>query len=50
MKFDLEPFVSKDGTSYYNYKYWIAAGILANSILTYAAEKLIVKILTRKYD
>ena len=49
-EFDLEPFKTKDGTSYYSYKYWLGFGILVNAILTYAAEKLIVNVLTRSYD
>ena len=50
-EFDLLPFESQDGaTSNYSYRYWVGLGILVNSILTYGAEKLIVNILTRKYD
>ena len=49
-EFDLQPFVTKDGTKYYGYKFWISLGILLNSILTYLAEKLIVGTLTRKSD
>ena len=49
-EFNLEPFQTKDGTSYYSYKYWIGFGILANSIMTYAVEKLVINVLTRSYD
>jgi len=48
--FDLLPFETKNGTSYYSYKYWIALGILLNSLMTYGAEKLIVNVITRKAD
>jgi len=46
----LLPFSTKDGTSYYSYRYWIALGIVLNSLMTYGAEKLIVNVLTRKAD
>ena len=36
--FNLLAFESKDGTSYYDYRYWIVLGIFLNSILTYLAE------------
>ena len=49
-EFNIEPFETKDGTSYYSYKYWIGVGILANSVMTYAVEKLVVSVLTRNYD
>ena len=48
--FELQPFTTKDGTSYYSYKFWIALGILFNSLLTYGAEKMIVNLVTRKVD
>lgn len=48
--FNMLPFVDENGTSYYDYRYWVALGIVANSILTYAAEKFIVSGLTRKAD
>ena len=47
--FDLQPFTTTT-TSYYSYKYWISAGIVINSVLTYGAEKLIINVLTRKSD
>ena len=43
------PFESDD-TSYYNYRWWILASIIINSIVTYAVEKLIVVNLTRRSD
>ena len=49
-EFDLQKFVDEDGTKYYSYKFWIAFGILVNSILTYVAEKVIVVIFTRRSD
>lgn len=49
-EFDLQEFVSKDGTSYYSYKYWITLGIFVNSVLTYVSEKIIVNVFTTKYD
>jgi len=48
--FNLLPFKTKDGTSYYSWRYWIALGILINFIVTYATEKLIVNVITRKAD
>ena len=48
--FNLLSFETKDGVEYYSYRYWIALGILLNSILTYAAEKFIVNVITRKAD
>ena len=48
--FDLQPFRTKDGTSYYSYRYWIALGIFLNSILTYMAEKFIVNVVTKRAD
>ena len=47
--FDLMAF-EKDGKSYYNYRYYVAGGILINSALTFIAEKLIVNFLTTWYD
>ena len=44
------PFVSDDGTEHYDYKFWIAGGIIVNSVLTYVAEKLIIVVLTRRSD
>jgi len=50
-RFDLQPFETFDPTvSYYSYKYWIAAGVIVNSLMTYLAEKLIVNVLTKKSD
>ena len=49
-RFDLLPFVSDDGTEHYDYKFWIAGGIIINSVLTYVAEKLIIVVLTRRSD
>ena len=49
-EFDELPFVSKDGTEYYSYKYWIGLGIVLNSVLTYGAEILSVNVLTKKYE
>ena len=50
-RFDLLPFTTEDPhVSYYSYKYWIAAGVVLNSILTYAAEKLIVNVFTKSAD
>ena len=49
-EFDLQKFIDEDGTKYYSYKFWIAFGILVNSILTYVAEKVIVVIFTRRSD
>lgn len=48
--FNMLPFTTADGTSYYGYRYWITIGIVANMLLTYAAEMLIVSTLTRKAD
>ena len=50
LKFDIQPFKTKDGTTYYSYRYWIALGILLNSICTYVAELLIVNVLTKRAD
>lgn len=50
IRFDLLPFVSDDGTEHYDYKFWIAGGIIVNSVLTYVAEKLIIVVLTRRSD
>jgi len=50
-RFDLQPFKTYDpDVSYYDYKVWIGTGILLNSILTYVAEVLIVKYLTKASD
>ena len=49
--FNMLPFVDeKTGESYYSYRYWVALGIAANSIITWCAEKLIVGKMTRKFD
>ena len=49
MLFNILPF-AKDGQTYYSYKAWIGLGILLNSIVTYAAETVIILTLTRKAD
>ena len=50
-RFDLLPFTTEDPkVSYYSYKYWIAAGVILNSLLTYLAEKLIVNVFTKRSD
>lgn len=48
--FNLLPFETTDGTSYYSWRYWIALGILLNFIVTYGIEKFIVNVITRKFD
>ena len=48
--FNLLPFETKDGVEHYSYRYWIAFGIVLNSIATYLAEKFIVNVITRKAD
>ena len=48
--FDLQPFTTEDGISFYSYRYWVALGVLANGLLTYSAEKYIVNVLTRNAD
>ena len=40
----------KDGVTYYSYKWIIISGVILNSILTYAAEKLIIDNITNKVD
>jgi hypothetical protein len=50
IRFDLQPFSTEDGTSYYSYRYWIGLGIVLNSLMTYGAEALIVRVITRKAD
>ena len=47
--FDVLPF-SKDGVSYYSYRYKIFAITMLNCLITYTAEKLIVTFVTRKAD
>ena len=44
------PFEDADGKSYYNYTYIVAIAIVVNSVTTYAAEKLIIEKVTRKFD
>ena len=48
--FNLLPFTTEDGVEHYSYRWWIFAGIVANSIMTYVAEILIIKYLTKAYD
>lgn len=48
--FSCLPFATTSGVTYYSYRYLIAVGILLNSIITYAAEKIIVSKVTRRYD
>ena len=48
--FNLLPFETEDGVEHYSYRYWIALGIVLNSIATYLAEKFIVNVITRKAD
>ena len=48
--FNLLPFTTEDGVEHYSYRWWIFAGIVANSIMTYVAEVLIIKYLTKAYD
>ena len=45
---DLE--FKKDGVTYYSYKWVIVISVILNSILTYAAEKLIIDKVTKKVD
>ena len=49
-EFDLLPFKDDDGTEHYDYKFWIAGGIIINSVMTYVAEKLIIVVMTRRSD
>jgi len=44
------PFVSQNGDVFYDYRYFIFVGILLNSILTYAAEKIIIEKVTKAWD
>lgn len=48
--FSCLPFVSQAGVTYYQYRYFIAVGILINSIVTYVAEKLIIEQVTKRFD
>ena len=48
--FDLLPFSTSDGTSYYSYRYLVALTVIFNSLLTYGAEKFILNKLTKKSD
>ena len=48
--FSCLPFATTSGVTYYSYRYLIAVGILLNSIITYAAEKIIVSKVTQRYD
>ena len=45
----IEPF-TKDGQSYYSYRFVIAAGILLNSVTTLVWEKFFIVWLTGKFD
>lgn len=47
--FNLLPF-SSDGLSFYDYRAWIACGIVLNCLLTYLAEVIIVNQITRRAD
>ena len=47
--FNLLPF-TKDGVEYTSYKFWIFLGVVVNSVATYAAEKLIINVVTRRTD
>ena len=44
------PFETQTGQIFYAYRYFIAVGILLNSILTYAAEKIIIEKVTKAWD
>ena len=49
--FSCLPFVNTTTQEvYYDYKYFIAGGILLNCIATYAAEKLIIEKVTKSFD
>ncbi len=48
--FNLLPFATANGISYYSYRYQIGLGVLLNSILTYTAEKVIVNQVTQYFD
>ena len=48
--FNLLTFETPDGTEHYSYRYLIAIGILANAVITYAAEKFIINVVTVKAD
>ena len=48
--FNLLPFQTSDGTSYYDYRAWISVGILLNALLTLGVEKIITGVITVKAD
>ena len=48
--FDLQPLQDDSGKTYYEYRYFVFAGILINSAITFIAEKLISRYLTTWYD
>jgi cation-transporting ATPase 13A3/4/5 len=48
--FSCLPFVTEAGVAYYQYRYFIAVGILLNSIITYVAEKFIIEKVTKRFD
>lgn len=49
--FKLLPFVNETtGETYYSYHYWLALGVVVNSILTYGAEFVIVKVVASKHE
>lgn len=48
--FSCLPFKSKSGETYYDYRYLIAVGIVLNSVITYASEKIIVSKVTQRFD
>ena len=47
--FLLEPY-TKDGVSFYGYRFWILAGIVVNSVMTLVFEKLLVSQVTKHCD
>jgi magnesium-transporting ATPase (P-type) len=47
--FLMEPY-TKDGVSYYGYRFWILAGVVINSVMTIVFEKLFVTRVTKHYD
>lgn len=48
--FTLLPFETDDGTSYYDYRAWIVAGILLNILMTFGVERLITGVITVRAD